>query len=692
MSRPLLLEIGTEEMPALAIEQAIEQLSARARAALEDARLTPEEPKVMATPRRLVLHVSGVAEVQTPTAHEVKGPAKIAAFAEDGTPRAPALGFAKSQGVAVDDLVVKTIGAGEYVFAVKEEPGRPAVQLLPHMLVELVHGLSFAKSMRWGDGDFRFVRPVRWLLALFGPDVMALEAAGQAAGRITWGHRLLAPDAIEVADPEDYLTKIEKAHVVLDQGHRAELIRHQSEQIASDVGGKAVLHDATFREVVQLVESPHVVRGAFDETYTELPRDVLVASMESHQRYFPVEDGSGALTPHFVVVHNGDPARGADICRGHERVLRARLADAAFFFAEDRKTSLADKAKKLKSVVYQEKLGSYYEKQQRIAMLAAEIARHVDADAEAMAAAQRASVLCKADLVTEMVIEFPTLQGRMGEVYARLSGETEATALAIGEHYQPRFAGDELPATRGGQIVSIADKLDSIVGCFGVGLVPTSSQDPYGLRRQALGIVTTVFEKDLRILLAAMIELAVKTYADVLGGRDTAEIRRQIVDFFHQRARNYLLAQGHSYDLVDAVLALGLDDLPEMGRRLTRIAARREAGTLDELLMPFGRAKNLSRPHLGTKVAAHLFEDDAEKSLLAAIEHVETGVQAALEGKDVDAALDVLVTLREPVDIFFDDVLVMTDDEDVRDNRLRLLNRCVAVFGHVADFAKVVQG
>lgn len=691
MSRDLLLEIGTEELPSGAVETALDQLASKGRAALEEARLTFGALRALGTPRRLVLHATDVAESQAAIAHEMKGPAKVAAFAEDGTPQPPALGFAKSQGVKVEDLVVKTIGSGEYVFALKQEPGRPADELVPEILDGLVSDLSFAKSMRWGEGEFRFARPVRWLLALFGPDIVDFQIDGLRSSRATYGHRLLAPEAVEVSDPADYFTRVEEAFVVLDQARRGDTIREQAKAVADEIGGEAVLHETTYREVVQLVEYPHVVRGSFDSAFTRLPREVLVASMESHQRYFPVQDASGALTPHFVVVHNGDPKCASDIRRGHERVLRARLADAAFFYDEDRKEPLSGKVGKLDGVVYQERLGSYLAKQERIAALAAEISRQTDAETETMAAAQRGAGLCKADLVTEMVVEFPTLQGTMGEVYARASGENEATARAIGEHYHPRFSGDELPETPAGQILSIADKLDSIVGCFSVGLVPTSSQDPYALRRQALGIVTIILERDLPVRVEDLVDKAFEVYSHVLDDADLAEIRAQVIDFFFQRARNFLLASGFSYDLVDAVLVAGLGDLPETKRRLEVIVGARRDGSLDELLTPFGRAKNLSRPELGTKVAGHLQEDESEKALLAAVEKAEAKVDAALEDGDLDAVMAELCRLRPTVDKFFDDVLVMTEDEDVRDNRLRLLNRTVAVFERMADFSKVVQ-
>lgn len=692
MGRDLLLEVGTEEMPSLAVEQALDQLASRGRGALEDARLSHGKVRILATPRRLVVHAEDVAEAQSPVKHEVKGPAKVAAFAEDGTPQPAALGFAKSQGITPDELIVKAVGNGEYVFAVKEEAGSPAAGLLPAMLAELVRSLTFPKAMRWGDGDFRFVRPIRWLVALFGDDVVSFEIERLVSGRVTRGHRLLAGGPIEVRDAADYFAKLDGAYVVLDQAVRSDEIRRQADEIAAEIGGKAVLHETTFREVVQLVEYPHVVRGTFSEEYTSLPREVLVASMESHQRYFPVEDASGALSACFIVVHNGDPSHGESICRGHERVLRARLADAAFFFAEDQKVPLADKVDKLKGVIYQEKLGSYFDKQQRIAALTAEIARHVDAETDAMAAAQQAAGLCKADLVTQMVVEFPTLQGTMGEAYARASGESDATAVAIGEHYRPRFSGDELPATAAGRILSIADKVDSIAGCFGVGLVPTSSQDPYGLRRQALGVIAIILEKNLPVRLTDLVDRALANFGDVLSGADTAEVRKQIVDFLHQRARNYLLAGGFSYDLVDAVLGAGLNDLPENKKRLAAVTKLRAEGRLDELLVPFGRAKNLSRPDLGTKVAEHLLEDPSEKLLLEAVEQAEKRVDKELEAGDIDGALAVLEELRGPVDKFFDDVLVMTEDEDVRENRLRLLNRCVELFERIADFSKVVQG
>jgi len=685
------MEIGVEEMPALAVEQALEQLYSKARSAFEESRLEFETLRAMATPRRLVLHLTGLAEEQASVTHEVKGPPKSAAFAADGTPQPPAIGFAKSQGVEPADLTVKSVESGEYVFAVKKEAGRPAADLLPALLADLGESISFQKSMRWDAGEFRFVRPIRWLLCLFGDRVIPFELAGLMAGRATFGHRLLSPGRLEAAGVDDYFEKLESSMVVLDQDRRRLVIERDSSKAAAAVEGRAILDETTLREVVQLVEWPHALRGTFAQEYARLPAPVLVAAMEAHQRYFPIEDESGNLLPAFVVVQNGDPSEAETIRRGHERVLRARLADAAFFFAEDRKRPLSDYVPRLDGVMFQEKLGSYLAKQGRVEALVAEISGQVGASEETRAAAERAARLAKADLVTEMVVEFPALQGTMGEVYARESGEGERVARAIGEQYKPRAAGDAVPETLPGQMLSVADKLDTIAGCFAIGLIPTSSQDPYGLRRQALGIIRTTIEESLPLRLSDLVQAALALLKTTVGEGAGDGTAAQIVDFFRQRARNYLLGEHFDYDIVDAVLAKGLNELSDSLKRLAVVAKLRSEGTLDELLLPYNRCKNLSRGVSETDVRSDLLVEDTERQLLEALDAAQPRVEEAVARDQFEPAVEALRSLRGPVDLFFEDVLVMTEDEAVRDNRLRMLARCAGLFETVADFSKIVQ-
>lgn len=700
MAGDFLLEIGTEEMPTSAVYAGVEQLKENAQRVFEDARLSYNKLDTMGTPRRLVIIVSDLAQKQKEVLHEVRGPARKAAYTDQGEPTAAAIGFAKAQGVRIGDLVVKKVPQGEYVFAVKKEAGELTAKLLPELLPRLILSLSFPKSMRWED-EIKFPRPIRWLMALYGKETVSFRLGSLESSNLTWGHRFLASNPIRVNGARDYFKAMEAGKVIVDHREREEVIRKLIGKTAREVDGKAVIDAQTLAEVVNLVEFPHVVCGTFSAEFVDLPKDVLVTVMESHQRYFPVEDAVGNLISHFIVIHNGDEKHNTVITRGHESVLRARLADAKFFFEEDLKEPLIKKVEKLKGVVFQEKLGTMYDKVVRIRGLAREIARELELDAKTIADAKRAASLSKADLVTEMVVEFPALQGIMGREYARLSGESEAVALGIYEHYLPRSATDLPPRTVIGRILSIADKMDNIVGCFSLGLIPSGSQDPYALRRQIQGIIGIILENKLPLSVRKLTDLSVVMYKRAsLEPCPPREVKKELNDFFKTRLRAQFLNEGFAYDIIDAVLVSEVDDIVDLKARIVSLSEKRESKEMDDLLTAFTRCKNLSQPSLGRRVRGSLLREEWEKRLYAAVVEAERDIAGYLEkahpavggvdGADYKGAIKVLADLRPTVDRFFDEVLVMAEERDVRRNRLSLLNRCVELFLKVADFSKLV--
>ncbi|MDI6902016.1 MAG: glycine--tRNA ligase subunit beta [Anaerosomatales bacterium] len=689
MSRDLLFEIGVEEIPSAPLYAAIAQLAEAVPVALRDARLGYERIDVYGAPRRLAVLVTGLAERQEDVTEKAKGPAVKAAFDAEGHPTKAAEGFARGKGVDVADLVTEESGGGTYVFAVIEREGLPAAEVLPDLLARLAAGIDWPKSMRWGSGSTRFIRPVRWLTALFGPEVVPVRYAGLVAGGVTFGHPFLAPGPVTVPAPSAYVETLRAAKCLVDPEERASAIRDAIEAAAAARGVTAVVPEKTFAEVVNLVEWPTVAVGHFDEEFLAVPREVTEEAMESHQRYFPVEGPGGALAPYFIVVHNGDPERTDAIAAGHERVIRARLADAAFFYHEDLKRSLEEHVASLDSIVFQEKLGTLGAKVARIEALARALAEQVDADADEAAYAARAAHLAKADLVTHAVVEFTSLQGVMGYHYALASGESEAVAEAIVDHYKPRFAGDALPRSTAGKLVSIADKLDTIAGIFAIGQAPTGSADPYALRRGAIGILAMALDGGVRIDLVESIAAALAGYDGVVPGLDPGDVGPAVREFFLGRLEGVLKERGHAYDTVAAVLAVCGDDPADALARAEALTAFRAASdAMEDLSVAFTRAKNLAQPDLGTGADPALMGVE-EAELADALSAAEQTAGEALRIGDYTTALGTLAQLRGPIDAFFDAVLVMDPDEALRANRLRLLNRFVALFTAYADFSKL---
>ncbi|MCQ2560115.1 MAG: glycine--tRNA ligase subunit beta [Clostridia bacterium] len=509
-----LLEIGVEELPARFIDPALQQLEEMSRKMLTELRIAFGQIKAYGTPRRLALLIEGLSDEQQSLTKEVKGPAVKVAYDADGNLTKAALGFAKSQKIAAQDLIRKDLNGVDYVFAVIRQEGRPVKEVLPQFCLDLITGLHFPKPMRWGDLAIRFARPIRWLVGLYNQEIIPFNFANLDSGRITYGHRFLAKEPLTLNQPEDYLETLHKAYVMADTAQRKALIWQQVCQAAQEAGGQAEENAELLDEVNNLLEWPTAFVGSFDAEFLRLPKEALVTPMREHQRYFPVVGADGRLLNKFVGVKNGTPEH-LDIVRaGNEKVLRARLYDAAFFWDEDLKTPLIDRIDELKKIVWQESLGSIYGKVERIAALTQWLGSKLAASAEEQKTADRSALLCKADLVTSMVYEFTELQGVMGREYAVQNGEGQAVAQAIFEHYLPRFAGDELPASLPGQILALADKMDSLVGCFGIGILPTGSQDPYALRRQALGIANIILNGGLVLSLEELISVAYDAYND----------------------------------------------------------------------------------------------------------------------------------------------------------------------------------
>ncbi len=684
----VLLEIGTEEIPARFMPGALRYMEEFVSKGLEERRVDFDRVYATGTPRRLVLFVYGVSERQRDLEEEVIGPPARVAFDATGKVTRAGEGFARAQGVSVEELKVKQTPKGEYVYIVKREEGRPTIELLPELFREMILKFPWPKSMRWGSRKIRFARPIHWILALFDEEVVRFSVADIESSNITYGHRFLAPGAIEVKTPEDYPQVMEKAYVVFDHNRRRELIKEQVKEKAREVGGVPDEDEELLEEVNFLVEYPVATVGSFDKKFLELPQEVLIVTMKEHQKYFPVFDEEGRIKPHFVVVNNIITDDMELITRGNERVLKARLADAKFFYEEDKKVPLEEMFERLKNVVFQEKLGTSYEKVMRFREIARNLAQRLVPDK--LDKVDRCALLCKADLESQMVNEFDELQGIMGREYAYLRGEDPEVAEGIFEHYLPRFSGDRLPETDAGAIVGIADRIDTIVGCFGIGLIPTGSEDPYGMRRDALGIVQVLLHKGYRIDLGELVDMALELLKDRIE-RPAEQVKEDVLNFFRQRIYHLWVSEGYRYDLVDAVLEAGFSDVVDAKMRLDALRDLSEEPDFESLMTTFKRVVNIiPQGFSSVQVDASLFEKDVEERLHRAVLEVERDIDRLVSSGRYKEALTALASLKPLVDEFFDNVLVMDKDEAKRNNRLSLLNRIARMFAKIADLKKVV--
>lgn len=684
MSKTLLLEIGTEEVPAHVMPGILSQLKENAAKTFEELRIEYKNIKTLGTPRRSALLVEGLAEQQADLSKENRGPAVNIAFDADGNPTKAAQGFARGQGVKPEELVTKD----GYVYAMVHEKGGQTVDLLGDTLKGLVDGLNFPNNMHWADLDYKFIRPLRWLVALYGQDVIDFEVANVRSGRTSRGHRFLSEGDFEIANAEDYVEACRKASIIVDQNERCEMIRQQIAEVAAANGGQAEVNEDLLEEVLYLVEYPTALCGKFDEKYLALPAEAVITPMRDHQRYFPVLK-DGQLLPLFITIRNGGKEHLETVQHGNERVLRARLEDAQFFFDEDRKKTLEQHGEKLKTVVFQDGLGTIYDKVLRLEVLAGYIADAIGANEQDKKDAVRAAKLAKADLVTGMVTEFTELQGVMGREYALLDGETKAVAQAIDEHYMPRFAGDSQPASVAGRIVSLADKIDTIVGTFSRGLIPTGSQDPFALRRQALGIVNMLKEAQYHISLSQLVAKAMELLKIADAGQQ-AKLQNDVADFMKLRLKNVLADAGIRYDVVDAVFVT-VDDIYGVFLRAQAVneAVKQD---MEKTIQAFVRTGNIARKaeDVQAAVEAGLLAEQVEKDLYKAYEAAASKVEKEIAAQDYAGAIATLSQLAAPIDAFFDGVMVMDKDEKIKNNRLGLLKLVDNLICQVADFSKIV--
>lgn len=683
--RTLAFEIGTEEIPAFDLAGAVKQLSTMVPSLLDDAAIPHGAVKIFSSPRRLIVIAEEIPEATEEKNEVFKGPSAKIAFDAEGNPTKAAQGFARGKGVDPSSLVVED----GYVYARTHTPSVNVASLLSSVLNKIIHGLSWPRSQRWGVQSEYFTRPVRWIVALFGNEVIDFTFAGLVAGRTTYGHRFLAPGPFEVADADSLVDVVRSASVIPSEAEREQVIREGVAKAEAETGFTAVLHPKTLVEVINLAEYPTVLVGTFDEEFLKVPEEIIVDAMLVHQRYFPLYDKDGKLTNRFIVVSNGDPACAETIVDGNERVVRARLYDAKFFYDEDLKQPLESYVDHLGEVVFQEKLGTMLDKTNRIQRLADHLAEDAGLAGQDLSDVERAARLCKADLVTSAVVEFTSVQGVMGSYYAAASGETAQVAQAIEQHYRPRFAGDEAPDTVVGKIVAIADKLDTVCGLFAVGQGPTGSSDPFALRRSAIGIVAMLSGKDaVEVSLVAAIDAALASYAQQGIEFDTDAVRRDVIEFFITRTKVMMRDASNSIDAIDAVLSAGIQEPVELINRVSALEAARseQPEVFEDLATAYARANNLCDSKLGTEVNEGLLSE-VEQALVRAVCQAESNVASALENNNYAAALSELAALRKPIDLFFENTMVMDEDQALRENRLRLLNSFVAVFANVADFA-----
>lgn len=690
MAKDLLLEIGMEEIPSRFIRASVEQLADKTVKWLNDSRIGYESVAMYATPRRIAVLAKGVAEKQADLSEEAKGPAKKIALDDNGGWTKAALGFARSQGVQPEQLFFKEIGGIEYVHAAKSSVGAETAGLLADGLAAVVQSLTFPKNMRWGSCDMKFVRPIRWIVALFGEEVVPLSIAGVTAGRTTKGHRFLGRDA-NIARPAEYAETLRRQFVFADIAEREAIILNQIRRLAEEKGWSIPVKEDLLEEVLFLVEYPTVLFGTFNPEFLHIPQEVLITSMREHQRYFPVLDSAGKLLPYFVTVRNGNEASLDQVAKGNEKVLRARLSDARFFYEEDQKLPIEAALAKLETVVFHEELGTLGDKVRRIGKIARALTTVLQLNGETANHIERAAAICKFDLVTQMVYEFPELQGVMGEDYARKAGEPEPVARAVFEHYQPRFSGDAAPASIVGAVVSIADKLDTIAGCFSIGIVPTGSQDPYALRRQAAGIVSILLEHKLAVTLGDLFDIALRVHEEARQlKRSRDEIAKDLHDFFLLRVKNVLAEKEVRYDVSDAVTSAGIDDVNGVVRRADALTEAVKLPDFKTAVDSFNRVCNLAAKAVGEDVRPERFAEAAEQALHAAWQDVHAAFERELAAGREAAALAALASLKQPITAFFDAVMVMADDEAIRNNRLALLKSIAKDIKRLADFAKLV--
>jgi glycyl-tRNA synthetase beta chain len=694
-TRDLLLEIGTEDLPAGQLQKLSHGLANQIRAAFLKAELNHGEIEVFSTPRRLAVLVKALATEQPNRMVEKRGPAAAAAFDANGKPTPACIGFATSCGTTVEQLTVRETDKGAWVFFNQAQGGSATINLLPSLMQQALAALPMPKPMRWGNYNVAFIRPVQWVVLLFGDELVEAELLGKKTQRHTYGHRFHHPQALPLAHANDYTSQLEKTgYVVASSTARKELIKQQVTKVVSDKGA-ALIDENLLEEVTGLVEWPVALLGEFDKQFLDVPPETIMTAMQSHQRYFPVVDKDKKLLPYFITVSNINSTQSARVVAGNERVLRARLSDAQFFYHTDLKHRLDSRLDDLKVIIFQKELGTLFDKSQRIATLTQYLATQLNATEKTLDKEQthRAGLLCKADLASGMVGEFSELQGIMGYYYALEDGEAPAVATAIREHYQPRFAGDAVPETTLGALVAIADKIDTLVGLFGIGQPPSGDKDPYALRRAALGVLRTIIEKRFALDVYNIIQHAATLYANRLKNTDTTE---QMFEFMLDRLRAWYTDQGIDPQIFAAVRARQITQPLDFDHRVHAVQHFSTLPAATSLIAANKRVSQLLKNHVDT-VRNHplnpsLFEHDSERALLTALEQQSRHIEPLFAAADYTAVLTALATLQAPIDKFFDDVMVMVEDEAIRNNRLALLYQLQQLFLQVADIAVLTSG
>ena len=677
--KPLLLEIGTEELPARFIPSGIKSLKHELVKLLRNESIDFQEIREFATPRRLTIFIQQVSAKQKDRQREILGPPKKIAFDKQNQPTKAALGFAKTQNVDINNLKVVKTERGEYVAAIVEERGKETKTVLARLLPKAITSLQFPKSMRWGSGTLRFARPIRWITALHGADIIPFELEGIKSSNLTRGHRFISPEPILIKDPFTYPDLLENSYVIADPERRKKLIQEGIGKIESNMKIHVHRDNDLLDTVTFLVEYPTVISGNFDAQYLSLPEELLITTMRSHQKYFSVEDKEGKLLPHFILISNAKPENNEVIKKGAERVLKARLEDAKFYYDDDQKKPLWDYVEKLKEVTFQETLGSLYDKVQRIASLCSFFADELNLKTKEKLL--RAAMLSKSDLVTGIVREFPELQGYMGMVYARNSGEDDEVALAIYNHYLPRFSGDTLPSHEISTFISIADKMDNIASFFVLGMIPTGSEDPYALRRQAMGIINILQKTNYPLSLDLLINKSlerIESYPSTIN-----QLRIKILNFFQQRLEGMLLEEGYSHDTVGSVLSSGVGNVMDTKNRIKILTSLITDPEFPELLTAAKRVYNILVKTKPRKLKESLLTEPSEKALYNSV--------LAAEEKLGETSFQVLFELRGPINSFFENVLVMDKNQELKENRLALLAYVKKIFSSLADFSKIVN-
>ncbi|QTA79082.1 Glycyl--tRNA synthetase, subunit beta [Desulfonema limicola] len=688
----LLIEIGSEEIPAGYIEPALNAFSSMIQKKLTDARIGYGRAKIFGTPRRLALEIADVEDIQKSRTSEITGPPEKAGFDEKGNPTIAAEKFAEKAGISVDKIQVKETPKGRYLCAEIIEPAVETVKLLGDALPGIISSIPFPKTMKWGELTVTYTRPIQWIMAMLGTNVIPFTYGDINSSNISFGHRFMHPDPIKLSAPGQYIEALKNAGVIADLDERRDMVAQEIKKTAQELGGKILEDEELVDTVKNLVEYPVVAAGKFDREFLEVPDEVLITAMREHQKYFSVVDDKGKLMPCFVVANNTRAKDMNLVATGHERVLRARLSDAKFFFRGDARTSMETWVEKLKKVLFQAKLGSVHEKVYRVQALAEFLAHEIDPDSELKANASRAAFLCKADLVSQVVIEFTKLQGVMGRIYARLAGEPEEVASAIEEHYRPAYSGGPLPQTKTGAVLAVADKMDSICGCFSAGLIPTGGADPYALRRQGIGILQIMYKKGFSFSLKTLIKKSVEQFSEK-SDKDPGATVDAVYEFLKNRISHILADEGFSKDVIAAVADVSVDHVPHVWERIKALEKLKAKPDFESLAAAFKRVVNIIRKsdtgEIPASVDESMFENSSESELYEKFKDITARVKDCLDKGEFEKAILDIASMRNAVDSFFDSVMVMAEDTKLRDNRLALLKKIADMFGTFADFSKI---